>query len=76
MLAVEALRKLIGKITKKQYFIAEFDLEEKFLELLASQKVFWISLYFCPFLTLISPVFYLVKFYIFKVNNFVSLLFL
>ncbi len=40
-----------------------FDLDTKYLDLLFIQAVFWLAIYFSPFLGVFGPVFYLIKFY-------------
>lgn len=68
MVAYESLRKLSSKIFKKESLIVQFDLEAKFLELLNAQNIFWLGIYFSPFLGLFAPVYYFFKFYVNKVS--------
>ena len=42
----------------------EFNLEETFLDVLNIQTVFWLSVYFSPFLGMFAFVYYLIKFYL------------
>lgn len=62
-LLYELISKLLNKYFQIEFFNLPFDLEAKFLDLLFIQTVFWLSLYFSPFIGVFGPVFYFVKFY-------------
>ncbi|RNA43678.1 transmembrane channel 7 isoform X1 [Brachionus plicatilis] len=43
---------------------ADFDLESNFFDLMNAQTLFWIGLYFSPFLAVFAPFYFLIKFYL------------
>ena len=62
-LLYELCAKLLYKYYEIKFFNFAFDMETKFLDLLYIQTVFWLSIYFSPFLGVFAPFFYIVKFY-------------
>lgn len=62
---VELIGKSLSKCSSKLSFLHQpFDLESKFLDLLTVQMIFWLAIYFSPFLSAFAPIFYFVHFYI------------
>lgn len=51
-------------ISENNFLSPKFDLESKFFELLNAQNIFWIGIYFSPFLGLFAPIFYSLKLFI------------
>jgi hypothetical protein len=60
--------KAISKMCQKDSLAPEFDLEGKFLDILNAQNIFWLGIYFSPFLGIFSPIYFLVLFYIDRVR--------
>jgi hypothetical protein len=48
---------------KIEFFNLSFDLTNRFLNLLYIQTVFWLSIYFSPFLGVFGFIFYSIRFY-------------
>lgn len=68
-LVTESVQTAISYVTKPS-FKPVFSLETKFLDLLYVQSIFWLSIYFSPFLCIFAPFYYLIKFYLNKVIYF------
>lgn len=54
---------LLYKRFKIEFFNFSFDLTNRFLNLLYIQTVFWLAIYFSPFIGVFGFIFYFVKFY-------------
>ncbi len=55
--------KLLGAKFRYDFFQLSFDLDTKYLDLLFVQTIFWLAIYFSPFLGVFGPIFYFIKFY-------------
>lgn len=66
-LLVAIVRERISK-RFKSVSKALFNVESNFFDLMNAQILFWIGLYFSPFLAIFAPIYFYIKFYLTKVK--------